>query len=391
MPRTPTAYVRPELLVWARESIGYSPEEAAAKLRQPLARLMAWESGGARPTIAQLRTAAKVYKRPLAVFYLSAPPQAFQAMRDFRRLPSDEEEGAYSPQLHLAIRTARSRREVALDLLREIGDEPSLPTVPGNRAENVEDLAKAARELLGVTLGEQQKWRDKYKALRGWITALEDVGVLVFQTSGVDLAEMRGFSITDSPLAVIVANAKDSPRGRVFTLMHEFAHILLKEGGICDLRESEGSYLSPERRTEVFCNQVAAEVLVPTDSLLSDIEGIERRQGGAWSDDDVAMLSTLYSVSGEVILRRLLTLGLTTRKFYRQKRAEHLEAYARRSVREGRPSYHRIRVRDLGRAYLGIVLDAYHREAINSADLSEYLGIRLKHVPRLEQEAFGAI
>jgi Zn-dependent peptidase ImmA (M78 family) len=390
MARTPTANVVPELLVWARESIGYSPEEAATKLHQPVERLLAWESGEARPTIAQLRAAANVYKRPLAVFYLSEPPLTFQAMRDFRRLPSDEAV-AYSPELHLAIRRARARREVALDLLREAGDEPTLPSVPAESADSFQGLAEAARELLGVPLEEQWHWKDRYKALRGWTTALENAGVLVFQTSEVDLTETRGFSITDSPLAVIVANAKDSPRGRVFTLMHEFAHILLRDGGLCDLRDAEETHLSPERRTEVFCNQVAAEVLVPMKSLLVDVEGYEKRRDGIWSDDDLESLSVRYSVSREVILRRLLTLGLTTERFYQQKRAEYLEAYARQPAKEGRPSYHRIQVRDLGRAYLGIVLDAYHREAINSSDLSEYLGVRLKHVPRLEQEAFGAV
>lgn len=390
MARTPPANIRPELLLWARESIGYSREEAAAKLRQPLAKLLAWESGEARPTIAQLRKAAAIYKRPLAVFYLSEPPRDFQAMRDFRRLPEGEAR-SYSPELRLAIRTAKARRDVALELLREAGEKPTVPTVPTAATKRAGDLAQAAREMLGVSLKEQRQWRDKYRALREWTTALERIGVLVFQTGGVDLIEMRGFSITEAPLAVIVANGKDSPRGRVFTLMHEFAHVLLNEGGVCDLRDVPGSHRSRQRRTEVFCNQVAAEMLVPAPAVLADVQDIPEGRGGFWAEGDLVRLARDYSVSREVILRRLLTLGLTTEQFYRDKRAEYLNAYAEQPAPQGRPSYHRIRVRDLGRAYLGIVLDAYHREAINSADLSEYLGVKLKHVPRLELEAFGTV
>jgi len=390
MARTPPANLRPELLVWARESIGYSRVEASAKLRQPLEKLLAWESGEARPTIAQLRKMAGIYKRPLAVFYLSEPPRAFQAMRDFRRLPEGEER-SYSPELRLAIRTAKARRDVALELLREAGEDPTVPTVRAAATRRATDLAEAARELLGVSLKEQRQWRDKYRALREWTTALERIGVLVFQTSGVDLTEMRGFSITEAPLAVIVANGKDSPRGRVFTLMHELAHVLLNEGGVCDLRDGPGGQRSRQPRTEVFCNQVAAEVLVPTLALLADVEGMPDRRGDPWPEDDLVRLAREYSVSREVILRRLLTLGFTTERFYRDKRAEYLKAYAEQPKPKGRPSYHRIRVRDLGRAYLGIVLDAYHREAINSADLSEYLGVKLKHVHRLELEAFGTV
>jgi len=96
MTRTPDALIKPELLVWARQSAGLSLDAAAAKLRVSAERLRSWETDEARPTIAQLRTAARVYKRPLAIFYLPEPPLDFQPLRDYRRVP-EAQLGQLSP------------------------------------------------------------------------------------------------------------------------------------------------------------------------------------------------------------------------------------------------------------------------------------------------------
>jgi transcriptional regulator with XRE-family HTH domain len=73
------------VLRWARESIGLVPVAAARKIGVPDGRVAEWEAGTAMPTIAQLRKAADVYKRPLGVFFLPEPLVDFDTMRDFRR------------------------------------------------------------------------------------------------------------------------------------------------------------------------------------------------------------------------------------------------------------------------------------------------------------------
>jgi transcriptional regulator with XRE-family HTH domain len=102
MPTLVRALVKPELLIWARESARLSVEQAAQKAQvKPPGRLVAWERGESQPTIGELRKLARVYKRPLAVFYLSERPKAFQAMNDFRRLPEE--------MVGLRLRSWRSR------------------------------------------------------------------------------------------------------------------------------------------------------------------------------------------------------------------------------------------------------------------------------------------
>lgn len=380
------AVVRPSLLIWARESLNLSITDAAKKIGIAEDRLSEWEAGETAPTIAQLRKAAAVYKRPLAVFFLAEPPRDFEALRDFRRLP-DQFSRKRTPELNLEIRRAHSRREVALELAAELGHEVPRLHIDPSEARDSDRLARKARALLAVNLEQQFGWRDKYVALNGWISALERAGILVFQTSAVELGEIRGFSISEEILPVIVANAKDSPRGRVFTLIHEFAHILLNRGGLCDLKSAPRATTEDERM-EIFCNQVAASMLLPETSFLDEPLVRGKTRTDIWTDDVIRELSEKYSVSQEVVLRRLLTFDKISQSFYERKQRQLLEAYQREaeSSEGGFAPYHRVKIRDLGRSFIGLVLDAYHVEAINSSDVSDYLGVRLKHLPKIEHD-----
>jgi transcriptional regulator with XRE-family HTH domain len=104
MPRRIPALVKPELLVWARESAGYPTLDLAAEAMDihPLT-LEEWEKGRVSPSVAELRKLGEFYKRPIAVFFLAEPPRRFDAQREFRRLPGIVL-GTASPQLLLALR-----------------------------------------------------------------------------------------------------------------------------------------------------------------------------------------------------------------------------------------------------------------------------------------------
>jgi Zn-dependent peptidase ImmA (M78 family) len=376
------AIVKPELLVWARESAHFQPHAAAKKAKVPVERLLEWEAGETSPTINQLRILANIYKRPLAVFFLSEAPKQFDVMRDFRRLPGTVR-AEYSPELALAVRRARFRREIAMELAEDLElDVPRLAFDARPLIQTPNQFADKARTLLHVTLQEQYQWKEQYEALNAWTAAVERLGVLVFQTSAVDMQEMRGFSISEPVYPVIVVNAQDSPRGRIFTVLHEFAHLLLHSGGLCDTHETRQT-----DSEEVLCNLVAGAILVPEAALLEALRPMAAAlKRGSIEDAELTILSRKFAVSHEVVLRRLLTLGRVSLEFYRKKRDELHGAYTReREHEEGFAPHHQVVVRDLGKQYIRVVLGAYHQEAITSSDVSDYLGIRLKHLPKIEQ------
>lgn len=384
---TVRAIVKPELLRWAREAAGLLQEDAAKKVQVKPERLEGWESGELRPTIKQLRKLAQIYKRPLAVFYLPAPPKRFQAMHDFRRVPGDYP-GGESPQLRFEIRQAHYRRDIALQLLELLEVSPARFEIQTDLSANAEQEAVRLREVLGIDLDEQRSWNGPYEALNTWRRALETAGVLVFQMSRVEVAEARGFSIGEHPLPVIVVNSKDSPRGRIFSILHEAAHIMLRSTGLCDLNEP-ASRRSVDHRIEVFCNHVAGATLVPASALLAEnlVRNHDRR--GRWEDEEIRTLADCFSVSRETLLRRLVLLDRADPSFYREKRLQYLAEYAQRATGLGGPSVSVKALSQVGKLFARLVLDGYHQEKITSGDVAEYFGVRLKHMPNIEREVLG--
>jgi Zn-dependent peptidase ImmA (M78 family)/DNA-binding transcriptional regulator YiaG len=311
---TPT----PSVLKWARESAGLSIEAAAGKADVKPDHLARWEGGGARPSIPQLRKLAQIYRRPLAAFYLPEPPKRFEVMHDFRRIPTGQVHER-TPELALEIRKAYDRREWALEL--SAGLDEALPdfSARASPGDDIEVTATKLRAAIGITLDAQSKWKLAYEAFRGWRAALERAGILTLQATGVPLEEVRGFSISIRPLPVAVVNIKDSPRGRVFTLLHELTHIALNDGGICDLHDAD---------IEAVCNRTAGAALFPREALLdSPTVRHHQRSDYAWSDDELRDLSRQFGGSREAALVRLLTLKLTTQAFYDRMHRQFLQEY----------------------------------------------------------------
>src|SRR5579875_1398439 len=98
--------------------------------------------------------------------------------------------------------------------------------------------------------------------------------------------------------------------------------------------------------------------------------------------------SAASASSREAVLRRLLELELTTWDFVDEKQREYRKAYAeaRAAKSQGRPSYYRVKLRDLGHTYVGLALEAYNRNEINGSDIAQYLEIKVNKLPQLEDE-----
>ena len=386
---TDLAPVTPTVIRWARESMGVSLEVAAQRAGVSTDRVLAWETGEAEPTVAKLRALAKLYQRPLAVFFLPEPPRDFDALRDFRKL-ADQVDHSWSRPLHKVYRRAIEQQEMAVELLDTEAERPEVQIPAVTFDDEPENAATIARLALGISLDAQFSWRKPEEAFAGWLEGVEVLGALVLRTSDVPITEMRGFSLGIGAIPVVVVNALDWPRGQTFTLLHEFVHLMLREGGLCNLLEPESGVT---RRVETFCNAVAGAILMPAEVLLDN--DIVRPAGvRPWEDEVLAQLSVRYGASREAVLRRLVTLNRASWDFYLTKRAEYLDGYtkareeekARRRESSGGPPPYRMTVRDHGRPYVRLVLDAYYRDAIGSADVSRLLRLKLKHLGALEHE-----
>jgi Zn-dependent peptidase ImmA (M78 family) len=336
---------------------------------------------------------AQVYKRPLSVFYLQEAPTRFRVMEDFRRLPGVVA-GRYSPGLLLEIRRAQERRQLALELLEETAEtSPAFPLITSIDSDP-EDVGLVIRKTLSVSYAKQTAWRDARAGFNTWRSRVEELGVLVFQATRVDTDEMRGFSIAETVLPVIVVNRKDALSGRTFSLLHEFTHLMLRRSGICDF--DENAFRPPEeQKIEVFCNAVAAAALMPRERFVTENVVLQHAKGqSSWGDDELIELARQYSVSREAALRRLLTLGRTTTSFYQQKReqlmAENKAERQREREKQGEQEFRRNppveALSNFGRNFVRLVLDTYYQDRITLSDVSGYLGLRVRHLPAIEQK-----
>lgn len=382
--KSPTAFVKPELLTWARKTAHLSVDETAKKITVSEEKLRSWESGVSLPTIKQLRKLAKTYKQSVAVFYLPKPPYMEQpGIRDYRRMPGQSLD-ELSSNLTFEIRNAVERREIALERYAEKGEVPPNFGVTAAINNDPEKLGEKIRDILNITYEKQILWRDRRLAFNYWRQAMETTGMLVFQSTSIALSDMRGFSLNKHPLPVIVVNRKDAYAARIFTMIHELVHIMLRKAGLCDLDNDSGRP-PEEQMIEVFCNRAAGAALVPKKFLLREDIVRNKPKGQDWSDEELHELSNHYAVSREVILRRFLVLSLTDEEFYKKKREQFLEEYRSTPKAKGYVPPAVDTVSEMGKPFVRLILEAFNSERITSSDAADYLGVRLKHLSKISE------
>ncbi|MEA1048989.1 XRE family transcriptional regulator [Lamprobacter modestohalophilus] len=303
------ALINPEMLAWARQRAGLSPEALARKLGVKLQRVTDWEMAESLPTFRQAQQWAQQTHIPFGYLFLEQPPREELPIPDLRTVGDHGSQQA-STALRDTINAAWRRQSWYRDYLIEQDAEPL--TFVGSISLNNEPKAVAEnmRERLG--LPDVPRTGDGSSNMRDLVKRIEAIGVLVMRSSFVgnhtrrplNPREFRGFALVDAYAPVIFVNTADAPGAQHFTLVHELAHIWLGQSGISDA-DAEA-----ERQTERFCNAVAAEFLAPEEAF--------RPQ---WQLDipwerNLAPLGERFHVSRWVIARRARTLGLISKPDY---------------------------------------------------------------------------
>ena len=341
------APVNPELLRWARERAGIAQEDLTAKFRK----LPEWEDGQAQPTLKQADAFARAVHAPVGYLFLSEPPEETVPIPDFRTFDGDAVTRP-SPNLLDMIYACQERQSWYRNFARVTG-EPALGFV-GSASIRTSPVTAAARmrETLEFDLAARRKCSTWTDALRLFIRQADEAGVLVM-VSGIvmsntsrrlDPGEFRGFALSDSLAPLIFVNGKDTKAGQMFTLAHELAHVWLGASALSNLGAEPATGF--RHREEVWCNAVAAELLVPLGDLQSNLQRNEPLP------DALSRLARTFKVSTLVILRRLLDAGWLTREHFDaawKQENEHL----RKLVQAGSSSgdFNRTTVARVGRRF----------------------------------------
>ncbi len=300
--------VSPELLRWERERAGIVD---AGELLGRFPKLIAWEEGEAQPTLKQLEAFARAVHVPIGYLFLPAPPPEPLPIPDFRTHDGRGVRRASADLLDMLYACQERQgwyREFSLAVrLPEAGFVGS-----AGIEERPEDVAASMARALGFDLAARAACRTWEEALRLFIAQADRLGVLVM-VSGVVLSnnrrtldpeEFRGFALADKRAPLVFINGADTKSGQMFTLAHELAHLWLGASAVSDVSAAP---LTGYRREEVWCNAVAAELLVPLAALRPALRRDEL------PDQSLGRLARQFKISTLVVLRRLLDAGALDR------------------------------------------------------------------------------
>lgn len=312
------------MLRWACERAGYAVDDLA--IRFP--RLAAWERREKQPTLKQLEAFASATHTPLGFLFLPEPPQEPLPIPDFRTVR--QRLARPSPDLLDTI-YAMQRRQDWLREERLDAESDSLEFV-GNARANDDPAAVGQEMRRAVRLddgwaGAVPSWQEAVLDLR---SRIEDLGVMAVINGVVgnnthrklSVGEFRGFALTDRYAPLIFVNGADAKSAQMFTMAHELAHVWLGSEGE-GISGFEGLFPG-DSRIEKFCDQAAAEFLVPARELRDQWRTVGK------SPDVFERLARHFKVSPIVAGRRAMDLRLVNRGTF----FEFYNAYTRRERRQ---------------------------------------------------------
>lgn len=387
------AYITPNVLKWARESARMSEEVAAAKVSTSADKLKEWEQGKSQPTIKQAQNLAKAYKRPFALFFLPEIPRDFLPLQDFRRNGSK----SLGTGSVFIIREIQQKQAWISDINAE-NSESKLPFVGKFSINDSPEIV--ANDILSTLDIIPAKYKTD-NPIKEWIDKAESKGIFISRTSFInsrlklDLEEVQGFAIADPFAPFIFINSDDWNAPQLFTLVHELAHIWIAKTGISTDVEPKIRDKDNYQPTELFCNEVAANALIPKEIIYS------LNSTTFNSPKEIFKASKILGVSSFAFLVRALNLNLISTNVYLKlkkeadiefnvflKREAEKKAKQKEKDESNGPNYFLLQVNRNSKLFTQTVLDAFRGGFIEPTQASSLLNVQVNKFPKLEAQIY---
>jgi len=306
------ALINHNTLVWARQRAGVSLEKLAKNFKTNTDKISKWESGEKKPTFIQAQKIAKIFQIPFGYLFLETPPKEEELpipdLRTFQNEPIVE----LSLDFRNLLEDIKLKQSWYKDYIIENGGDRKTFlqkfTINSHKIEIINSIKQKLNldDYIGKSLNREN-------LLNKLIKRIEELDILVMKNSIVGsnthrplrLEEFRGFAIYDEFAPLIFLNSKDALSAQIFTLIHELVHLWIGKSGISNLTNMDN-------KIELFCNELAAEILVPKELLKK-----------CWDDtldfeEHYEKLSSIFSVSKLVILNKLYGLKFINYSTYNE-------------------------------------------------------------------------
>lgn len=298
-----------ETIRWAAERSGFTVEQ----LNMKFPKLQDWIEGTRDPSVKQLsKLATTLHIRYFELFSEQRPDYGLQ-IADFRTVDDGGHAKDPSPELYDTVSMMTERQE----WLRNFFAHENISRVPlvgsfRNRPMNHKTALTLAAEFHRV-LGLDEIWAARCKtvieARKLLKDAIEACGISVVINGivgdntrrALDVDEFRGFVLADSIAPIIFVNGRDARSAQLFTLVHELTHLAFAQTGVSNPSYEDEADMDVER----FCNAVAAEFLVPGESLMVE-QDLLSHDAYRW----VKQIAASRKVNFIVVARRAHDIGL---------------------------------------------------------------------------------
>jgi Zn-dependent peptidase ImmA (M78 family) len=364
MPEQATYKIQPEVLEFMRKSAGMSEEDIAKKLKLTKSEYLEMEHGDEPISQNDLVHLADIYKRPLIAFYSVDITQSTELPHDYR-LNRDKK---ITSEVFLAKRKALYLAEE----LREItGRKTTLPNI--NTDISAIELARKVRTLLEIDyeiLKEIISTKQKHETILGYYKSLieEKFFIPVLEHPLKTSSGVRAFSVYGE-ISVMVLNESDSNEVRLFSLFHEFCHLLKRQDGICTVDMEKDN-----RPEEKYCDEFAAFLLMPEQQVKKAVSNLSE---AITTVKQLNEISKWFGVSKLVTIIQMKTLGIINPNQYKSLKTK-LDALPKNNF--GRRNWEQTYIKRTSRLVLNNLIESYRKGDLTYASLSTITGIKDKYL-----------
>lgn len=361
------------ILKWARECVNLSIEEAVLKTKlKSLTNddLLQFENGEKFPKINVAKNLAKIYGINLAVLYMPRIPKNIQPkINDFRQIANKLSRNAV-----LLIRKLVSHQEWLKEYLISNGyKELDFVGMISIKNTSVKETVKIIENKLNVQVNYNKDSKFNFNEIR---KSLENKNIFVSianshncnYRSKVEVQEIRGFAIADKIAPFIFINSYDSDNAKLFTLIHELVHILIGETGISNIYSN-----NTKNEVEVYCNKVAAELLIPNKLFIKYWE--EYKEDNI--KNKILKLSKQFPSSQLAIIVKARSLKYIEENIFNN----FFDEFSNKKIinnddKKGGADYYKTIDKLNTKKFANYVLEAYHDNEITLRDVSDLLSVK---------------
>lgn len=303
----------------ARENIGLDTKVASGKITASKQDFVAeWENGNSLPTWSQVDKLAKLYNVPELLFFSNETLAKHKDIPDYRIGADPKDDGKIQKLINLVV----TRQKWLEKYIKEDGFTKNQLQGSGKGLSSPRQLANLIADKLQIDINEIKNISGREKVLDYLIGKAEAKGIFVGKTIAqhrISVEDMRGLYVSHDYCPFIILNRKDTISAQIFSFAHELSHFFRKSDAVSNSLEfrKTGQDSNPE---EVFCNKVAAELLLPNDEFIKEYYG----------KDDINAISNLYKVSPIFVFYRLKELGRI-----REGSERELEREIQKEMKEG--------------------------------------------------------